>query len=68
MLIGLQLPQVIERPRSGHGDSRRRLAIVFVALIVLVRFVWVFGANVLAAPAESERSTVKIAFLGNRLR
>src|SRR5437867_1124527 len=47
MLIGLQLPQVIDALASGTVTRVAWLAIVFVAVIVLVRFVWVFGATYL---------------------
>src|SRR6267378_3323324 len=47
MLIGLQLPQVIDVLAPGTVTRVAWLAIVFVALIVLVRFVWVFGATYL---------------------
>src|SRR5438046_3848709 len=47
MLIGLQLPQVIHRLAPGTATRVAQLAIVFVAVIVLVRFVWVFGATYL---------------------
>src|SRR2546422_9908419 len=45
MLIGLQLPQVVDVLAPGTVTRVAWLAIVFVAVIVLVRFVWVFGAN-----------------------
>jgi CPA1 family monovalent cation:H+ antiporter len=47
MLIGLQLPQVIHALAPGTVTRAAWLAIVFVAAIVLVRFVWVFGATYL---------------------
>ena len=47
MLIGLQLPQVIHALAPGTVTRVAWLAIVFVAAIVLVRFVWVFGATYL---------------------
>src|SRR5213075_1671672 len=47
MLIGLQLPQVIHALPPGSALSVAWLAIVFVAVIVLVRFVWMFGATYL---------------------
>src|SRR5437899_4603752 len=47
MLIGLQLPQVIDVLAPGTVTRVAWLAIVFVALIVLGRFVWVFGATYL---------------------
>ena len=47
MLIGLQLPQVIQALAPGTVTRVAKLAIVFVAVIVLVRFVWVFGATYL---------------------
>src|SRR5256714_641705 len=47
MLIGLQLPQVIDALAPGTVTRVAWLAIVFVAVIVLVRFVWVFGATYL---------------------
>jgi CPA1 family monovalent cation:H+ antiporter len=47
MLIGLQLPQVIHVLAPGTVTRAAWLAVVFVAAIVLVRFVWVFGATYL---------------------
>lgn len=47
MLIGLQLPQVIQALAPGTVTRVAQLAILFVAVIVLVRFVWVFGATYL---------------------
>src|SRR5438477_11415036 len=47
MLIGLQLPQVIHALAPGTATRVAELAIVFVSAIVLVRFVWVFGATYL---------------------
>jgi CPA1 family monovalent cation:H+ antiporter len=47
MLIGLQLPQVIHALAPGSALVVAKLAILVVAVIVLVRFVWMFGANYL---------------------
>jgi CPA1 family monovalent cation:H+ antiporter len=47
MLIGLQLPQVIQALAPGTATRVAQLAIVFVLLIVLIRFVWMFGATYL---------------------
>src|SRR5437867_6913203 len=47
MLIGLELPQVINVLTPGTVTRVAWLAIVFVAVIVLVRFIWVFGATYL---------------------
>jgi monovalent cation/hydrogen antiporter len=44
MLIGLQLPQVINALAPGTVTRVAELAIVFFALIVIVRFAWMFGA------------------------
>src|SRR5256886_16747016 len=43
MLIGLQLPQVVHALAPGTVTRVAQLAIVFVLVIVLVRFVWMFG-------------------------
>ena len=45
MLIGLQLPQVVKVLAPGTVTRVAWLAIVFVATLVLVRFLWVFGAT-----------------------
>jgi Na+/H+ antiporter len=45
MLIGLQLPQVVHALAPGTATRVAQLAILFVGVIVLVRFVWVFGAT-----------------------
>src|SRR3989440_7447453 len=47
MLIGLQLPQVIRALPPGMTTRVAQVAILFVLVIVLVRFVWVFGATYL---------------------
>src|SRR5260370_34376949 len=47
MLIGLQLPQVIQALPPGMATRVAQLAVVFVLLIMLVRFVWMFGATYL---------------------
>src|SRR5881396_1688564 len=47
MLIGLQLPQVMNALAPGMATRVVELAIVVVLVIVLVRFVWVFGATYL---------------------
>src|SRR5436190_23380222 len=47
MLIGLQLPQVVRALAPGTVTRVAQLAIVFVVVIVLVRFVWMFGATYL---------------------
>src|SRR5882724_4927607 len=47
MLIGLQLPQAVHALPPGMATRVAALAIAFVLLIVLVRFVWVFGATYL---------------------
>ena len=47
MLIGLQLPQVVDALPPGMVTRVAQLAILFVLVIVLVRFVWVFGATYL---------------------
>jgi CPA1 family monovalent cation:H+ antiporter len=47
MLIGLQLPQVVEALPPGMVTRVAQLAILFVLVIVLVRFVWMFGATYL---------------------
>src|ERR1700704_5082546 len=47
MLIGLQLPQVIHALPPGSAMSVAKLAILVLLAIVLVRFVWLFGATYL---------------------
>src|SRR5437016_9001801 len=47
MLIGLQLPQVIHALPPGSAISVVKLAILVLLAIVLVRFVWLFGATYL---------------------
>jgi CPA1 family monovalent cation:H+ antiporter len=66
MLIGLQLPQVIDALAPGTATRATQLAIVFVLMIVLVRFAWVFGATYL--PRLSPTFRRKIPLRGNTLR
>jgi CPA1 family monovalent cation:H+ antiporter len=47
MLIGLQLPQVMDALAPGTATRAAWLAIVFLAAIVLIRFAWVFSATYL---------------------
>jgi CPA1 family monovalent cation:H+ antiporter len=47
MLIGLELPQVIHGLPATSAAGVANLAILILATIVLVRFVWMFGANFL---------------------
>src|SRR5213083_2485936 len=47
MLIGLQLPQVMNALAPGMATRVVELAMVVVLVIVLVRFVWMFAANYL---------------------
>jgi CPA1 family monovalent cation:H+ antiporter len=47
MLIGLELPQVVHGLPVSSAAEVAKLAILVVAAIVLVRFVWMFGASVL---------------------
>jgi CPA1 family monovalent cation:H+ antiporter len=45
MLIGLQLPQVIHALSPDSAMTVAKLAILVLLVIVLIRFVWMFGAN-----------------------
>jgi len=47
MLIGLQLPQVIHALAPSSAIAVAKLAILVVSAIVVVRFVWMFGASYL---------------------
>src|SRR5947199_3908028 len=47
MLVGLQLPQVISALAPGTVTRVAELAIALVLVIVLIRFVWVYGATYL---------------------
>ena len=47
MLIGLELPQVVHALAPGSTMRLARLAILVVSAVVLVRFVWMFGASYL---------------------
>jgi monovalent cation/hydrogen antiporter len=47
MLIGLQLPQVIHALPPGSAFEVAKLAVLVLLVIVLVRFVWMFGATYL---------------------
>jgi CPA1 family monovalent cation:H+ antiporter len=47
MLIGLELPQVMNALAPGTATRVTELALVVVFVIVLVRFIWIFGANYL---------------------
>src|SRR5215831_18203487 len=47
MLVGLQLPRVIESLPPGSATHAAKLAILVVLVMVLVRFAWIFGTNYL---------------------
>src|SRR2546430_6112412 len=47
MLIGLQLPQVIHALAPGAAIEVAKLALLVLLVLVLVRFVWMFGATYL---------------------
>ncbi len=47
MLIGLELPQVMHVLKPGSAVRVVNLALLVIAAIVLVRFVWMFGASYL---------------------
>src|SRR5256884_2618655 len=47
MLIGLELPQVIHALAPGSATQVAKLALLVLSVIVLVRFVWMFGATYL---------------------
>jgi len=73
MLIGLQLPQVINALAPGTVTRVAELAIVFFALIVIVRFAWMFGAAYLPRLFSRSRKnripwqhTALIAWIGMR--
>src|SRR5213082_1454572 len=47
VLIGLQLPQVIRALPPGSAFHVAKLAVLVLLLIVLIRFVWMFGVTYL---------------------
>src|SRR5467141_691317 len=47
MLIGLQLPQVMNALAPGMATRAAEIALIVVLVIVLIRFAWMFGANYL---------------------
>src|SRR5881296_1142174 len=47
VLIGLQLPQVIHTLSAGSAFRIAKLAVLVLSVIVLVRFVWMFGTTYL---------------------
>lgn len=47
MLVGLELPQVIHTLPANSIAGMARLALLVVAAVVVVRFVWMFGATYL---------------------
>ena len=73
MLIGLQLPQVVHS--LGSITQAAKLAILVVAVMMLVRFAWIFGTSFLPRliPGKSRRKnrvpwqqTALIAWVGMR--
>src|SRR5215471_14188936 len=47
MLVGLQLPLVMQSLPPGSATHAAKLAILVVLVMVLVRFAWIFGTNYL---------------------
>ena len=74
MLMGLQLPQVINTLGPGSTIQVAKLAIPIVFVIVIVRFLWVFGASYLPRLLSNShrrnripwRQTTLIAWTGMR--
>lgn len=59
MLIGLQLPRVIESLAPGSVTQAAKMAILVVAVIVLVRFAWIFGTSLLPRLVSGKRHARK---------
>jgi CPA1 family monovalent cation:H+ antiporter len=75
MLVGLQLPQIVHSLAPGSITQAAKLAILVVAVMMLVRFGWIFGTNFLTRliPGKSQRKnrvpwqqTALIAWVGMR--
>jgi CPA1 family monovalent cation:H+ antiporter len=75
MLVGLQLPRVIDALAPGSATHAAKLAILVVAVMMLVRFAWIFGTSFLPRliPGRSRRKnrvpwkqTALIAWVGMR--
>jgi CPA1 family monovalent cation:H+ antiporter len=47
MLIGLQLPQTVHSLPAGSAFEVTKLAAAILSVIMLVRFIWIFGATYL---------------------
>lgn len=47
MLIGLQLPRIVESLAPGSVTQAAKLAIFVLAVMVMVRFAWIFGTDYL---------------------
>ena len=47
MLVGLQLPLVIQSLGPGSATEVAKLAVLVVSVMVLVRFAWIFGTSYL---------------------
>src|SRR5216117_4137935 len=45
MLVGLQLPLVIQSLGPGSATKVAKLAVLVVSVMVLVRFAWIFGTS-----------------------
>jgi CPA1 family monovalent cation:H+ antiporter len=75
MLVGLQLPQIVHSLAPGSITQAAKLAILVVAVMMLVRFAWIFGTSFLQRliPGKSRRKnrvpwqqTALIAWVGMR--
>jgi CPA1 family monovalent cation:H+ antiporter len=70
MLIGLELPQVIDRLALGLVIGVAQLALWVVAVMILVRFAWIFGVGYLPGRKRRQRlpwqQTALIAWIGMR--
>jgi CPA1 family monovalent cation:H+ antiporter len=75
MLVGLQLPRVIDALAPGSATHAAKLALLIVLVMVLVRFAWIFGATYLPRLLSNKprgknripwQQTALIAWIGMR--
>jgi len=66
LLTGLQARVVIEGPDAGEWSRMLLAALITSAIVIVVRFVWVFPATYLKRPTPPWQETFLIGFTGIR--
>ena len=68
ILVGLQLKPIVQQLDRAALLDHTRIALTICAAVILIRILWVMGANLLRGPgtSESSRHAVVVAWCGMR--